>query len=444
MNDLRMWLGESGRRLRGALRPPLTARVGPAGIFLEQGGGKWQGEAAAGASPGEEIAAVVTAFRQLLFAQRISPGRVNLIASDHWLRPLLFALPPGHLSDPEIDALVAYRYRQIYGGQMQGWVWRWARQAQGPLVAMAWPTALLGGLRAAIAEWGGTLASARPESLHALQLARAGRDDAWIVVAQQRHATVVRVTRDTWQYWRCRSLDPAPAAGEAASVCDLVQRSSARLGDDCREIAIVESGACGAWPREVVRRLTAEGWTTHDAPGTATGHPPPPLDFAHTREGAATARNALFAAVALLLGIELGTLAWALQSMAAEQAQLEDERGRLIKRLRPGDPPLSKELGVRVRAVREMVARLSIPWEALLTSLETLKGDKIVVESLRPDPADRKVEISGTAPAFGDIREFLDRLNASQELHRAVLVSETEGREPGIRFVATATWRAAE
>ncbi len=440
-----MWLGEFGRRLRGALRPPLTARVGPAGIFLEQGGRKWNGQAATGAAPGEEVAAVVTAFRQLLFAERISPGRVKLVASDHWLRPLAFTLPAGHLSDPEIDALVAYRYRQIYGAQMQGWVWRWARQSQGPLVAMAWPAALLAGLRSAIAEWGGTLASARPESLHALQQARAGRRDAWVVMAEQGHASVVRVGGGAWQYWRCRSLRPAPAVGEAASVCDLLQRSNARLGDDCREIVIVESGACGAWPREVVRRLTAEGWTTRTAEGAGTGYSPPPLDFVHSPEGAATARKALFAAVALLLGIELGTLAWALQSMAAEQAQLEDERGRLIKRLRPGsDPPLSKELGVRVRAVRDMVAGLSIPWEALLTSLETLKGDKIVVESLRPDPAERKVEITATAPAFADISEFLDRLNASQELHRAVLVSETAGREPGIRFVATAIWRAAE
>ena len=82
--------------------------------------------------------------------------------------------------------------------------------------------------------------------------------------------------------------------------------------------------------------------------------------------------------------------------------------------------------------------------DGLLAELESVRGDKIVVESLRPDPVGRKVEITATAPAFGDITEFIDWVNASKALHQAFLVSETAAREPGIRFVATATWRETE
>lgn len=446
MNDLRMRLGEFGRRVQGALRPPLTARVSPAGIFLEQNGRTWEGQVVTVAAPSEETAALVAAFRELLSAAGISPGRVKVVVSDHWLRPMVLTLPAARLSDAEIDVLVAYRYRQIYGGQMQGWVWRRARQQDGPLVAMAWPESLLAGLRGAIADWGGTLASALPESLHALRQARPGRGDTWVVVAEPQHATAVRIVAGAWQHWRSQNLGSAPAIAAAESIRDLMQRTATRLEDGCRELVIIETGTCGAWPREAAQRLTAEGWTTHTAAtGAATGTTPSPLDFAHAPGRATRTWNMLFAAAALLLGIELGTLAWTWQTMEAERAQLEDERGRLVKRLRPAaEPPLSKEMAVRVQGVRDMVASLSIPWEGLLASLESVRGDKIIVESLRPDLVGRKVEITATAPTFGDITEFINRLNASKALHQAFLVSETAAREPGIRFVATATWRETE
>ena len=447
MNDFRKRAGEFGRRFRGWVRPALTARVSPAGISLEQGGRRWQGQAVTVASPGKDIAVLVAAFRALLSAAAISPGRVKVVVSDHWLRPMVLTLPAARLSEGEIDVLVAYRYRQIYGGQMQGWVWRWTRQQNGPLVAMAWPESLLAGLRGAIADWGGTLASAWPESLHALRHAPLGRSDTWIVVAEPQHATVVRVVASAWQHWRCQDLGPGLAIGEAASVCDLLQRTTTRLADDCRELVIIESGTCCAWPRAVAQRLIAEGWTTHTAAAglATTGNSPPPLDFAHAPGRAARTRNMLFAAAALLIGIELGTLAWTLQTMEAERAQFEDQRGRLIKRLRPAaEPPLTKEMAARVQGVRDMVVSLSIPWEGLLASLESVRGDKIIIESLRPDQVGRKVEITAMAPTFGDITEFIDRVNASKTLHQAFLVSESAAREPGIRFVATATWRETE
>jgi predicted dinucleotide-binding enzyme len=87
-----------------------------------------------------------------------------------------------------------------------------------------------------------------------------------------------------------------------------------------------------------------------------------------------------------------------------------------------------------------MVARLSVPWEALLATLESVRGDKIIVESLRPDLAGRKVEITAQAPGFGEVAGFVERLNASKTLRQAVLVSEATTRDSSIRFVVTATW----
>ena len=448
MNDFRMDLGMLGRQVRGWLRQPLIARVGPAGIFLEQGGKTWQGPltTAPAASPGEEFAAVVAALREMLATTAIAPGRVKVVVSDQWLRPMVLVPPAARLSDAEIDVLVAYRYRQIYGSQMRDWVWRRTEQADGPLLAMAWPEGLLAGLRGAIADWGGTLASALPQSIHAVESARLRRTDTWVVVAEPQHATVVRIGNDSWRHWRCQGLAATAASAVAESVCDLLQRTATRLGDGCRDLVIIESGTCGPWPRELARRLEAEGWTAHAAAASqATSHSAPHLDFAHAPGRATRTRHLLLAAAALLVGIELGALSWTYQSMETERAQLEDERGRLLKRLRPAaEPSVSKEMAERMQGVRNMVASLSIPWEGLLGELESVRGDKIIVESLRPDPVGRKVEITATAPAFGDITEFIDRVNASKALHQAFLVSETAAREAGIRFVATATWKETE
>ncbi len=437
-----------GRRVRGWLRQPLTAHVGPAGILLKHGGRTWQGVVATTpvAESGAPSAAVVAAFRATLATAAIAPGRVKIVVSDHWLRPMVLVLPATRLSDSEIDVLVAYRYRQIYGSQMEGWVTRRALQHNGLLLAMAWPEALLAGLRGAIADWGGTLSSALPESIHAVQCARLDHADTWVVVAEPRHATVVRLGHGAWRHWRCQGLAAPAASAVAESVCDLLQRTAKRLGDGCRELLIIESGTCGPWPGELARRVAAEGWTAHvAAESQAASGSAPHLDFADAPGHATRTRNLLLAAAALLIGIELGALSWSYQSMETERAQLEDERGRLLKRLRPAaEPSLSKEMAARVQGVHTMVASLSIPWEGLLGELESVRGDKIIVESLRPDPVARKVEITATAPTFGDITEFIDRVNASKALHRAFLVSETAAREPGIRFVATATWRETE
>ncbi|MBK8120766.1 MAG: PilN domain-containing protein [Sulfuritalea sp.] len=448
MNDARMHPGMFGRRVRGWFSQPLVARVGPAGILLEHRGRTWQGVVATTpvAVSGEPSPAVVAAFRETLATAAVAPGRVKIVLSDQWLRPMVLALPAARLSDAEIDVLVAYRYRQIFGNQMQGWVWRRAMQHDGLLLAMAWPEALLAGLREAVADWGGTLSSALPESIHAVRCARLGPADTWVVVAEPRHATVLRLGEGAWRHWRCQELAATADSAMAESVCNLLQRTATRLGDGCRDLVIIESGTCGPWPRELGRRMEAEGWTAHVAAADqAASHAAPHLDFAHAPGRATRTRHLLLAGAAMLIGIELGALAWTYQSMETERAQLEDERGRLLKRLRPAaEPSLSKEMAARVQGVRNMVASLSIPWEGLLAELESVRGDKIVVESLRPDPVGRKVEITATAPAFGDITEFIDRVNGSKALHQAFLVSETAAREPGIRFVATATWRETE
>jgi hypothetical protein len=444
INALRLRLAEFARRIQGWLRPPLTVRVSPTEISLEQGDRKWQSAVAIvpGASPGDQMDALVASFREQLFAAAIPPGRVKLVVSDHWLRPMVFPLPATQLSDVEIELLVTHRYRQVYGSQMQGWIWRWVSQLNGPLVGMAWPESLLGGLRETVADWGGTLASALPESLDAVERARTNRSDTWVVVAGPQQATVVRVGAGAWQHWRCQNLAPGLASAAAENICNLMQQTSARIGDGCRDIVIVESGTSGVWAGELDRRLMAADWKTcKAAEGTGAAIRLPRLDFAHSPGRATRIRHALFAVTALLLGLELGMVAWSMQTMETERAQLEDERGRLQKRLRPAaEPPLSKEMAVRVQAAQGMVARLSVPWEALLATLESVRGDKIIVESLRPDLAGRKVEITAQAPGFGEVAGFVERLNASKTLRQAVLVSEATTRDSSIRFVVTATW----
>ncbi len=445
---LRSRVLDAWRSISGRSSPALTVVVSPHEVSISSVDGKSVAITASvqSASEADPQGCLLEALGKALAASNCRPGRVKLVLSDHWLRPVLIPLPSGRLNDSETELLAAHRYKQIYGEQGTSWSLRWIANDDGSLVIAAWPDALLDGLCKAIDAWSGELISAVPRSLDSIRAAGIGRTEAWIIVSDAMHATVVRFKQGALCYWRCHPLDGASADGDSERVCGQLQQAAARAGDGCLDFVILGPVKPGDWSETLRRRLGADGWAGM-AVDQVLGAPVrvPRLDFSRPQGYETRSRHRAYAAVALIIGVELGVLAWTTQTTATERVQLEDERGRLTRRLRStAEPLLPKELTVNVQAANAMVGKLSVPWEELLSTLESVRGERIVIDSLRPDLAGRKVEIAATAAAFEDIAEFVNRINATEALHQAVLVSEASGREPGIRFAVTASWAEAK
>lgn len=169
----------------------------------------------------------------------------------------------------------------------------------------------------------------------------------------------------------------------------------------------------------------------------------PEMDFAVSAVEAKKNGALILAALGLVLGIELGYVAWQFQDAEGERKQLIDEQARLLKRVKqPAEVHVSKETHARLAAAHGMVNNLSIPWEDLLSALEKAHGGKVIVESIRPDVEERRVEIGVQAIGFPEISGFIRRLSASKTLEQVILVSETAGLDAkgSSRFVISAIW----
>ena len=169
----------------------------------------------------------------------------------------------------------------------------------------------------------------------------------------------------------------------------------------------------------------------------------PRLDFAHSAADSRRRRRIVLAVLGMLLGLELGLLAWQSQDVEAVRSQLIDEQLGLQKRLKKTTGTvISKELSSRLAAAQGMVSSLSIPWEGLLSALETAHQGKVIIESIRPEVSGHRVEIGAQAANFAEIPAFIARLSATRVLQQVVLLSETPIAESqgSIRFILAAVW----
>lgn len=173
----------------------------------------------------------------------------------------------------------------------------------------------------------------------------------------------------------------------------------------------------------------------------------PDMDFAYSAAEAKKTGVLILAALGLVLGVELGYVAWQFQNAEGERKHLVSESARLQKRLKqPAEVPVSREVNVRLAAAHSMVNNLSIPWEDLLSALEKAHGGAVIVESIRPDVEGRRVEIGVQSIGFSEISGFIERLSATRILEQVILVSETSGIDAkgSSRFVISASWAEGE
>lgn len=200
---------------------------------------------------------MVASLHGLLAEQSVTKmGGLRLVASDRWLRPLVFPLGGNQLTDEDVEALVEHQYRQSFGKLMAGWAWRWTRQPNGLVVAMAWPDQLVDILHAELAEQGIRLISALPLSLHAIKNAQRPSDPAWFVVAERGCATFVRLEKEGWRHWRVYALPEITAE----QVMLQFMRMVTQLEDDCRSVWVMEADFACKWAEQLRTDFVGAGW----------------------------------------------------------------------------------------------------------------------------------------------------------------------------------------
>ena len=197
----------------------------------------------------------VASLLALLDASTRPIGGVRLVVSDLWLRPLVFPLGAQVLGDDELDLVIAHQYAQIYGKLMSGWGWRWDRQPNGLVVAMAWPDSLLA-LRPLLAERGIRLVSALPQSLSAIRGLAMPPEPAWFVLVAARCVSFVRIDAQGWRQWR------VVAAVEASAdfVASELMRRVAQLDDDCRCVRVLAPSVSPSWQADLRGLLAQSRW----------------------------------------------------------------------------------------------------------------------------------------------------------------------------------------
>ncbi len=149
-----------------------------------------------------------------------------------------------------------------------------------------------------------------------------------------------------------------------------------------------------------------------------------------------------------------------LADLSDTRGQLEEERTALARfeAARPATPPMSaRERAARARAAtseratvdgaRAVAERLSIPWGALLATIEEADGADVAITSLSPDADKRRIRIDAQARDLRAMLRYNARLANSPILADVALINHEvafDDPDQPVRFSLSATWRQTD
>ena len=149
----------------------------------------------------------------------------------------------------------------------------------------------------------------------------------------------------------------------------------------------------------------------------------------------------------LALGASVVTASYYVE-LSDEAAGWEDKLER-IERDRGSRPAVGA--GIRdgvdspeVRRANEVLRQLSLPWELLFRTVESVAGDDVTLLALEPDMEKRVVKISGEAKDFPAMLNYITKLEAKEVFGPVYLQShEVQQQDPNrpVRFVLQVVWK---
>lgn len=169
------------------------------------------------------------------------------------------------------------------------------------------------------------------------------------------------------------------------------------------------------------------------------------LDYASNR------KPSLLGMAIFVLGLILFIGVWQVNTNTNRQLLSLEQSVQQLKistGLKPAEPQAqaksSAELRAKIEEAKKLAAFLMIPWGDVLHALEISALDDVALLALEPDAKKRQLKISAEAKNKDRMFNYLEKLEASDELANVYLLKheivEDVDQHP-IRFVAVATWK---
>jgi Tfp pilus assembly protein PilN len=172
----------------------------------------------------------------------------------------------------------------------------------------------------------------------------------------------------------------------------------------------------------------------------------PHIDFALDRAAQQRRIHIAWAGLGLLLGIQVGVAAWRVQDTHASQKNLQQQyQQKHGHTMRAETATLTAEQRKAIVQTQQMLQSMSVPWDALLHSIEAARPVPVILETLQPNLETGTLKITATAPHFESLAEFVRELRQQAPLHDVHLESQAlpESGAGSLRAVIFAQWRRA-
>jgi hypothetical protein len=171
------------------------------------------------------------------------------------------------------------------------------------------------------------------------------------------------------------------------------------------------------------------------------------LDFALNRTERKRRRQALIAVLGLLFGLQVGAAAWRWQSLVDERVALAGQQRQSEQQgVRNNKATLNAEQIKLANSAQVMLDSIGVPWNGVLTAIETARTPRILVESIQPHAQDGTLSISVSGPDFAAVDAFVQGLMQQEQLYGVKLVSEVLSENMGngqaLRALISANWRS--
>lgn len=156
----------------------------------------------------------------------------------------------------------------------------------------------------------------------------------------------------------------------------------------------------------------------------------------------------LLALVGLLL---CGVAAWRAQTLIVRLQALDAQTTRIVERneriLRAAQRVHREPVDIKqAAAVNLAVARLNLPWDALLDSIEAATPAQIALMTITPEPARALIRIEAECAGSQDLLDYLAALGRQPLLGRVTLTRHElvkDGMDPVLRFQVEVQWRGS-
>jgi len=437
-------------------RDSVSLRVGKLGVAWRRGGSRRGPHAAANGmvpypSDTEEFAAVALACASAV-DQALGAGatrrkpKLDVFLDISCTRCVLLPWPGISLSELALLALAASRLRAVFEEVDDTWRIDTVQPRFGKNgLAIAVPGALL----AAIAKSALSKPIQRPRIGSALASVLAGhrhrgkRTEALLIAIKDEGGAWVGVTKNSgWIFVR---QFPRPWQGEELQTMRTRAAISSGVEPECLTYSYtidVDAGAGllqerpNGWQVACSRFLRGHAGAFGPQQGAETKSMGISTDLATPASAMFGVNSRVTGAMLLIAALALaGFTAWQVliqhrelsnaRTLAASVRNAESQAGAA-----KSSPPDPRQLA-EMTGARDAAHSLSLPWNQLLASTESLTNDDIAVLSIVPDPAAQSVTLTIEARHLQAVTDFLRRMHESSDHREPVLLGyQTQQQDP--------------